>query len=68
MDRVPVSSSMIASIGYEPQSLVLEVEFNNGSVYQYTDVPEGEYESFLNADSKGAYFHTNIKKYPCTRL
>jgi len=61
MERTPVSSSNISAIGYDADSQVLEVEFNNGSVYAYSGVPPGEYESFLNADSKGKYLHANIK-------
>lgn len=64
MDRMQVSSSNILSIGYDPSTQVLEVEFISGAVYQYFNVPEAEYESFLNAGSKGTYFNTNIKQYP----
>jgi hypothetical protein len=68
MDRTPVASSTIVSIGYDPESLTLEVEFKNGTVCQYTDVPPGEYEAFMYAESKGSYLHSNIKNYPCSRL
>ncbi len=68
MDRIPVSSSNIVSVGYDPASLTLEIEFKNGSVYEYTNVPQEEYEAFMNADSKGTYLHSNIKKYPYSRL
>ena len=54
MQRVPVESSSIASIGYAPQRRVLELEFRqSGEVYQYFDVPAEEYAEFLGADSKG---------------
>ncbi len=68
MERIPVSSSNIASIGYDSGAQVLEVEFHNGSLYQYSEVPDWEYEGFMAAASKGAYLHSNIKKYPCVRL
>lgn len=61
MERTPVSSSNISAIGYDADSLTLEVEFNNGSVYSYSGVPSGEYEGFMNSDSKGKYLHANIK-------
>jgi hypothetical protein len=44
MEREAVSSSSVASIGYDPESLTLEVEFASGDVYQYFDVPETEYD------------------------
>lgn len=61
MERTPVSSSNVFAIGYDPNSEVLEVEFTNGAVYSYSGVPPGEYEGFMNADSKGKYLHSNIK-------
>ena len=39
MYRQPVSSSNLASVGYDASSMTLEVGFNNGSVYQYYNVP-----------------------------
>jgi len=61
MDRISVRSSNIRSVGFEASSLTLEVEFNSGSVYQYLNVPESEYEGLMNAASKGRYLNRNIK-------
>jgi hypothetical protein len=61
MNRVAVASSNIASIGYEPELFILEVEFLNGTVYQYYDVPPEVYEAFLAAGSKGSFHHRNIR-------
>ena len=44
MERQYVSSSNIASIGYDPDNLVLEIEFLSGAVYQYYDVPQSVYD------------------------
>ena len=63
MDRNLVSSSNIRSIGYEASSLILEVEFKSGSVYQYMGVPQSEYESPINAISIGRYLNSNIKEH-----
>ena len=69
MERTHVTSSNIRSIGYELESQTLEVEFNNGSVYQYHGVPEHEYDAVMNASSHGIYFNANIKnRYGCTKL
>lgn len=60
MQRIPVKSSDIASIGYEEN--VLEIEFNSGrSLYQYYDVPSHEHDNLMNASSHGKYFNQNIK-------
>jgi hypothetical protein len=68
MDRETVVSSTVISIGYEPSSSTLEVEFKNG-VYQYYNVPELIYQQFLSSDSKGKFMHNYIKPaYPCSRV
>lgn len=61
MNRIPVSSSNVASVGYDLNTMTLEVEFTNGSVYQYFDVPETEYRNLLGASSVGTYLNQNIK-------
>jgi len=61
MNRTPVSSSNVVSIGYDPGSLTLEVEFTGGSVYQYFDVPEAVYQELMRASSKGQFLHANVK-------
>lgn len=63
MERIPVESSNIASIGFDEDSSTLEVEFHSGTVYQYFDVPIGIFEGLLGADSKGQYFAQHIKGY-----
>lgn len=69
MQRTPVKSSTIAEIGYETSSATLEILFLSGGTYQYFDVPESQYSSFLGADSKGKYFHANIRDaFRCVKL
>lgn len=68
MDRETVASSTVLSIGYEPSSSTLEVEFKNG-VYQYYNVPEPIYQQLMASDSKGKFMHAYIKPaYPCSRV
>lgn len=61
MNRTPVSSSNIQSIGYDPQTATLEVEFTSGEVYQYFNVPEYLYQQFLNTSSHGEFLNDNIR-------
>jgi len=61
MDRTPVSSSNIRSIGYDAQSTILEVEFTSGDIYQYFNVPEYLYQQFLDASSHGQFLNDNIR-------
>ena len=69
MNRTPVNSKNLASVGYEQASMILEVEFLDGRVYQYFDVPEFEYRSLMQAGSHGTYFNASIRStYRYTRL
>jgi KTSC domain len=69
MVRQHVSSSNLNSVGYNPSQTILEIEFNNGAVYQYFDVPQNVYASLMGASSHGKYFHANIQNnYRCTRV
>ena len=62
MDRKPVNSSMITSIGYDPSTGTLEIEFKtDGAVFQYFDFPEHMWNEFEYAESHGKYWHSNIK-------
>jgi len=62
MDRTPVSSTNLKSVGYDTENMVLEIEFHNGGIYQYFNVPESKYEGLMKADSHGKYFDAYIKK------
>ncbi len=69
MIRQPVSSSNISSIGYDPESRTLEIEFHSGGVYQYFNVPESIYNALMSASSQGSYFHHYIKgQYRWTKI
>lgn len=61
MIRKSVSSSNIASIGYDEVTSTLEIEFLNNSIYQYFDVPQHIYQGLMNAGSHGQYLAQNIK-------
>lgn len=63
MERIEVTSSNIKSIWYDKENLILEVEFNNETVYQYLEVPENEYQWIMSADSHGKYLNSNIKPF-----
>ena len=61
MDRQRVDSSSVLSVGYDDDSHTLEVEFLNGGVYDYLDVPEAEARRLRQADSVGRYLNARIK-------
>ncbi|HLO54116.1 MAG TPA: KTSC domain-containing protein [Saprospiraceae bacterium] len=61
MDREYVQSSNLKSIGYDPNTATLEVEFHNGAIWQYYDVLESTFHELKSASSVGKYFNSNIK-------
>ena len=63
-----VDSSLLHSIGYDPQAETLYVNFLNGGLYSYANVPPEVFEEFQEAPSAGKFFLTKIKgQYPTTK-
>jgi len=69
MERMPVESSTLVSVGYDSTSATLEIEFRTG-IYQYFGVPSEIHEGLMSAGSKGSYFTEFVRKagYPCSRV
>lgn len=62
-------SSMFKSVAYDPFTETLELEFNNGNVYQYAGVTDTDWNKFCRADSKGKHFAEFIRgKYDTKRI
>jgi hypothetical protein len=61
MQHQAVDSGMLASVGYDPSTLTLEVKFKRGETYAYDGVPADVHEAFINADSVGSFFSKAIK-------
>jgi hypothetical protein len=61
VDRDHVESSSLQSVGYDAENETLEIEFRNGRVYQFYEVPGHVYEDLMAAGSHGKYFAQNIK-------
>ena len=69
MERAPVSSSSLRSVGYDSDSKLLEVEFRSHAVYLYEGVPDWAVEGLMAARSKGRYFEARIRdRYPFRRM
>jgi hypothetical protein len=69
MLREFVASSNVKSIGYDEASQTLEIEFMNGSVYQYYNVVGELFEQLKSAPSKGQFLNTYIRNaYPYSRV
>jgi len=62
VNRTPVTSSNLRSVGYDPATQTLEIEFLKSGVYQYAGVPRSVYEGLMEANSHGSYFDQFVKK------
>ena len=59
--REPVDSSAITSIGYSKRLHALEIEFVNGAIYRYLNVPTSLYRELIKANSKARFYDKNIR-------
>lgn len=68
----PLPSASIASVSYDPDRGILEVEFRHGGIYHYLNVPEREARQFVSApegNSHGKHLGKYIRgKYPFQRM
>ena len=69
MQREPVESSTLASVGYDETQYLLELEFCSGEIYQYFGPPHRTHRELMTAESKGGFFNQNIRdRFPYVRL
>lgn len=57
-----VISSNVDIVGYDPETSILSLEFKDGGVYNYFDVPINVFRNLKRAASKGKFCHRRI--YP----
>ena len=62
MDYVPVSSTSIEMVGFDPETLTLGVSFRSGAEYHYYNVPADVFEGLRTAASPGNYLDAYVKK------
>ncbi len=66
---LPVESSMANAVGYDSDEEVLQVEFNNGAIYQYEDIDDETWDGLYKTDSIGKFFNKEIRgKYSYQRI
>ena len=74
MKTIPVQSSNIAGIGYDPDRRELRVEFKADKggtvrVHDHVDVPPEVHSQLMAADSPGKFYRANIKdKFQSRRM
>jgi hypothetical protein len=66
MEMIPVDSSAIEAIGYDPASRRMSIRFKEGRTYDFCGVPRQVYKALLAAESKGTYYAEHIRgRYQC---
>lgn len=69
MNRDPVASSNLISVGYDEPTQTLEIEFSNGAIYQYYNVGPVLFDGLMQAPSKGKFLYAYIRNaYPFSRV
>jgi hypothetical protein len=67
--NVSIQSSNLKAAKYDTEKEVLEITFNNDSVYEYSKVPWSQFTKFRVAESQGKFFNTDIsRKYEYKKL
>src|SRR6266516_6305050 len=61
--RQQVQSTAIAAVGYSKRQHILEIEFVNGAIYRYFDVPPAVYRHLISSESKARFYDSNIRKH-----
>lgn len=61
MERTPIQSSSIVSVGYDEARSELEIAFRSGRTYRYFDVPESVYAWLLRVPSPGTYVNRHVR-------
>lgn len=66
---IPVTSSNLESVGYDPETRLLAVKFKRGgAVYHYEDVDPHHFDAIQQAESAGKYFHEHLRSLPFTKI
>lgn len=55
------NSSQVVAHGYDAATSILAVQYKNGGMYHYKDVPAKLYEELLAAESAGKFIHAEVK-------
>jgi hypothetical protein len=59
--RQPVHSSGLAAVGYSKRLHVLEIEFTNGAIYRYAEVPPQVHRDLMSTESKARFYDANVR-------
>ena len=61
MKKIPLNSSVLSGLKYEPDRQQLWLNFRNGDQYVYQRVPAVIVKTLIEAPSHGQYFNSAIR-------
>jgi len=66
IERQPVPSANLESVGYDEKNETLEVEFlHSGEIYRYSNISRTTFDAMMGASTPGQYFYHFIRtSYP----
>ena len=56
-----VDSSNLDEVEYDDKTQTMRITFKNGGKYEYYGVPQDIYDGLMGAESKGSFFHYNVR-------
>lgn len=61
LERQPVKSRILRSVGYDDSAKILEIEFQNNLIYQFLDVPPKVFTDLMHSGEVGKYFTEKVR-------
>ena len=61
IQRQPVQSSALTAVGYSKRRHLLEIEFTNGAIYRYLEVPPSVHRALMSAESKARFYDEKVR-------
>ena len=61
MTWLPVESKMFTAVAYDADKQTLYLRFQSGEVYRYFEFEAAQFQTFLNAESRGRFFLAHIR-------
>jgi hypothetical protein len=61
VEKKPVKSRILRSVGYDASTKILEIQFCSGLVFQYSGVPAKVYTDLMRSSEIGKFFTDKIR-------
>jgi len=62
MEMTKINAGKLRAIGYEPKTRTLQVELDDGSALQYSNISEDLWRRFRSSGSAWSFYRDNIEE------